>query len=102
MSYININRIQMAELDKCYVDYEELYDDTNFLYLDEEYIFEIELSTNNSSCASAKDVIEKLQTQYGLSDFQCKVLHPNGVDFIDIKTDIPTSAISNVEDKTYQ
>ena len=45
----------MAELDKCYVDYEELYDDTNFLYLDEEYI----------------------------------------------KTDIPTSAISNVEDKTY-
>ena len=32
MGYIDINDIPMAMLDKCYLDYENLYDDTNFFF----------------------------------------------------------------------
>ncbi|MBQ0030401.1 MAG: hypothetical protein KBT32_08195 [Bacteroidales bacterium] len=56
MSYIDVKNIPMVTLDKCYLDYENLYDDTNFLFLDEEYIVEIE-DSYKSSCTSAKDVI---------------------------------------------
>lgn len=94
MGYIDINDIPMAMLDKCYLDYENLYDDTNFFFLDEEYIVEIE-DSNDSSYSSAMDVIEHLQTQYDLSDFQCRVLHPNGVDFVDIKTELPDYLIAS-------